>query len=740
MSDSGFSSLPPTPQSGEARAPNSTRPALKDAEVLKLPEDTRPEARRIRLPGKVVRVSDSGDVRIQTPKGTVEVRTSDNSRVPLSEGQIVDIDIKNEERPRADVRVHNTQGTHDDSFEARHGKPASKDRIDNQRETTAIKQTQERNRYADTAVDVRVQQRNMQPTNQADRTKSHLELSIIPKGTHLTVTPVTPDHVVTTKANVIQVHANLPQTGITANVEAFSTVENNTSFAHSTSTGSARNITLNPISQAGSQSGLFYSPTQSQITFSKATAAIDNIASEAENVAKSMEVDIAAPALKVGGFASKIGSFFSSPFQINDIAFTMQNSGISTAHSVYIDHSATISSQGIATSKIIQPLQSIQNIASPYSAIASLPPSSSETTLTAPITALSSSLPLFTEIVIEHISLPTVSLSGENMQIPTSPSYEQQAAIMPRSDIFLHAKTSHSVHGIIAGQSAEGGLPVLRFAIPNGSDVRMAAMSLPDDLIPQGARVEFHPSVSTNLSAGSTLPINFAPLIPAIFLTPGLWPSLQDLHQNLQTIAPQLAQAMTALSPAPAKSPAQMPATALFFLAALKSGDMGGWLGDRASDVLKRFGKGDMLTRLSQEGALLSRSSAEITPQDWRALALPFFHEGEYNKAILYFRQEHSKDNGGSDQKQTRFVFDLSLSAMGAVQVDGLFRPEGDRGRLDVILRTHQPLSQHMTQDMRNVYAKGLKSAGIGGELSFQNSPEQWVKVSVKNEGMGVSI
>ena len=108
----------------------------------------------------------------------------------------------------------------------------------------------------------------------------------------------------------------------------------------------------------------------------------------------------------------------------------------------------------------------------------------------------------------------------------------------------------------------------------------------------------------------------------------------------------------------------------------MRGGDLSQWLGTKATDILKVQKGGQALNRLMGESATLSRIAAEPMPQDWRALNIPLFYEGDMDKIALYYKHEH---DDGSDEKSTlkgtRFVFDLALDAMGKVQLDGLFRP-----------------------------------------------------------------
>ena len=82
-----------------------------------------------------------------------------------------------------------------------------------------------------------------------------------------------------------------------------------------------------------------------------------------------------------------------------------------------------------------------------------------------------------------------------------------------------------------------------------------------------------------------------------------------------------------------------------------------------------------------------------------------------------------------------RFLFDLSLSRMGAVQVDGFMQSQ----RLDIILRTRTPLSPPMQRQMKQLYAGAMDKSRLTGELSFQSRPEQWVDFSKNLEKTGLN-
>lgn len=281
--------------------------------------------------------------------------------------------------------------------------------------------------------------------------------------------------------------------------------------------------------------------------------------------------------------------------------------------------------------------------------------------------------------------------------------------------------------------------PVLSVFLPQAlkeqSFVIQTPAQMPGLQLAPGTLVQFTPQPQTLLpqqvlqgTAAQAMPLSY-------YMTPEPWPLMEEIFQALSQIAPPAAQAMSNVLPN-LNNIAQFGPAALFFVAAVRSGDLTGWLGDKAIDALRRDGRGGLVNRLAQEGTQISRLAAEPVSQDWRAVPLPMFWQNEIHKMALYYRQDsQDQDTDGRKGKQTRFIFDLSLSHMGKVQVDGLFRP----ARLDVVVRSESALSQVMQMDMRRSYANALKQTELTGELSFQSRPDQWVTITASREIFGVS-
>jgi len=306
--------------------------------------------------------------------------------------------------------------------------------------------------------------------------------------------------------------------------------------------------------------------------------------------------------------------------------------------------------------------------------------------------------------------------------------------------LILNNLQAISTQAVVVGKTPEN-LPVLSVPQPAaGGESLYFVLHYPVGEIVPGTEISFTPvsgvpgEAASNVLVGaqqSALPLPFG------FLTPDIWPAMTSTLQSLQQAAPAIAQAMSAMTPSPS-SPGQMTPAALFFMAAVGAGDLSNLLGSKHMESLRRTGQSGMIERLGADIKGLSRLVGEPVSQDWRVMMLPILWDNEIHKAVIHYkRDEGSSDDGdGSHGKQTRFVLDLNLDAMGAVQVDTLFKP----GRLDTIVRTEQRFSEAMHAEMRRMYTDGLKLSEMGGELSFQNDAEQWVKILPKARDVGVRV
>ncbi len=208
-------------------------------------------------------------------------------------------------------------------------------------------------------------------------------------------------------------------------------------------------------------------------------------------------------------------------------------------------------------------------------------------------------------------------------------------------------------------------------------------------------------------------------------MTTGTWPVLADTVNALADVSPGAhAHLLQAALP---RSDAQLATNVIFFLSAIRGGDVKSWLGDGPLRILERQ-RPDLAGRLKDDVGGASRRVRDPETGDWRQFAIPFLHDGEIDSISLLTRDDDAEESDEDGNDGSRFVIDLNLSRLGHMQIDGLV---GDnKKRLDVVVRTDQPLASEMRQDIRALYANALEVTGLEGSVGFQAAPGNFVKIS----------
>lgn len=210
------------------------------------------------------------------------------------------------------------------------------------------------------------------------------------------------------------------------------------------------------------------------------------------------------------------------------------------------------------------------------------------------------------------------------------------------------------------------------------------------------------------------------------------WSILQDAIETIAQVQPSLAQAIVASVPSPAQ-PTQMMPSILFFMAAIKGGNLGEWIGEKGLKILESSGSDKLLSQIKTESQVMARLGSDTQGAEWKSYALPLGHEGDMFKMALHVRDDGGRNNADTDKNAhdtTRFIFDLKLPRMGALQLDGLFQnalhsQNSSQGQLDVVLRTENHFSKAMRQEMRKIYASAMEKSRLYGELHFSTEEKK---------------
>lgn len=269
--------------------------------------------------------------------------------------------------------------------------------------------------------------------------------------------------------------------------------------------------------------------------------------------------------------------------------------------------------------------------------------------------------------------------------------------------------------GTVAGNTANG-QPVL--ATPQGSLVLALRGPLP-------------PGLKLTVEVGDPRQLVFthpAEAATADGAAASRWPALAETVSTLGGLEGALVQSLLGtVVPQPNR---KLAAALSFFLDAVRQGDAAGWLGDEAGGELEKAGRGDLLSRLGDEFRAMARDAAQTPPGDWRQLSIPLFDGHAFQRLELYVRAQRDDDEGGGGQgggeRSHRFILDLDLSRLGALQLDGLVKARSRR--FDLILRSGQPLPGPLRAELLGAFSANLEAVGYAGGLAFQPGARGWIK------------
>jgi hypothetical protein len=239
-------------------------------------------------------------------------------------------------------------------------------------------------------------------------------------------------------------------------------------------------------------------------------------------------------------------------------------------------------------------------------------------------------------------------------------------------------------------------------------------------------------SLPGNLSLSNLVKVETDPLLAA-----GKWQTLQETQQFLQAVQSAAAQPLS--TSIPQIGQANLGTSIVFFMTALRLGDIRAWLGDNTQRSLEKYGNKPLLDRLSGEFGRLSSLADEPMQSGWRALPVPLSHQNEVGLVNFYVKPvnpDEQKQEGGDGLEEaeggregkggTRFLIDLNMSQLGPMQIDGMAQEQ----RIDLVMRSQSALPQNMRQELQALYRGLLEARGLQGGIMFRGNAEGWVKLT----------
>jgi len=214
------------------------------------------------------------------------------------------------------------------------------------------------------------------------------------------------------------------------------------------------------------------------------------------------------------------------------------------------------------------------------------------------------------------------------------------------------------------------------------------------------------------------------------------WPALEESIVTIHDAAPAAAQQL-AQNVIPRPGPA-LTATVMFFLSALRGGDLRSWLGEPQIRTIERT-RPNLLGRLNDDFQTLGRIADEPAG-DWRVALIPVNTGEKLEQIRMLMRHGGEEEEDEADESKTRFIIDVVLTRMGRVQLDGLVRGNGKK--LDLILRSETPLAKNMHEDIQKIFRNASETSGLTGGVSFQATPPNFIEIDdpTSNGEMGLIV
>ena len=203
------------------------------------------------------------------------------------------------------------------------------------------------------------------------------------------------------------------------------------------------------------------------------------------------------------------------------------------------------------------------------------------------------------------------------------------------------------------------------------------------------------------------------------------WQHLGDALNILQTQDPALTREV--LQHMPNLGP-KLSSGLLFFIAAVKAGDVGDWLGKNTVSRLKAFAP-DLIKRLDSDMAQMQQFYINSPLTQWSGIMLPMLFGHELQQARLYIRKddEANKNKSPNDRGQ-RFIIEIDTSHLGDLQFDGFVRRSEKNKAFDLVIRSSKPLNSEVSQGIRDVFENALQLTGLKGQLAFQQGVQHFVR------------
>ncbi len=184
----------------------------------------------------------------------------------------------------------------------------------------------------------------------------------------------------------------------------------------------------------------------------------------------------------------------------------------------------------------------------------------------------------------------------------------------------------------------------------------------------------------------------------------------------------------------------EIAAEMLFFLAAIKGGDVKKWLDTKTSSKLDSLSLGKLANKIDGEFSILKSANIDA-PKDsnqWNSILFPALFDEKIQPIAMYYRNSKRGDNDKNMENIDHFVVDIELSNLGKMQFDGFVaKPQKLQNNqdskyqlsFDLIIRSHNKLAGEIENNIRQIYQNAIETIGAKGNILFKNGKEAILKL-----------
>ena len=212
------------------------------------------------------------------------------------------------------------------------------------------------------------------------------------------------------------------------------------------------------------------------------------------------------------------------------------------------------------------------------------------------------------------------------------------------------------------------------------------------------------------------------------------WSALEQALQALEEIHPRSTHKfLNSIIPRPGTA---LISNIIFFLSAIKTGDLQSWIGEKTLRVIERH-QPNIAQKIKEDFTVLSKKIEESQPGDWRIAVVPVNSGDEIQKIRLLLRQ-NEEDTNKEGTNHSRFIIDIQLSRIGRLQLDGLVRDEGNS--FELIIRTDTHLADIIKNKIRTIFSETTKLTGVNGGINFQAAPANFVDIPENKDNKNIGL